>query len=110
MISNSPAPEPQDNVWRFAPTQRISTYITALIAGPYHSVHSTWEGEGRSVPLGIYCRPSLAEHLDADAIFEVTRQASTGSRRSSTSRTRSPSTTSSSCRSSTRARWRTRAR
>ncbi|GCD37604.1 aminopeptidase N [Streptomyces chrestomyceticus JCM 4735] len=74
VISNSPAPEPQDNVWRFAPTQRISTYITALIAGPYHSVHSTWEGEGRSVPLGIYCRPSLAEHLDADAIFEVTRQ------------------------------------
>ncbi|WP_206502431.1 aminopeptidase N [Streptomyces chrestomyceticus] len=74
VISNSPAPEPQDNVWRFAPTQRISTYITALIAGPYHSVHSTWEGEGRSVPLGIYCRPSLAEHLDADAIFELTRQ------------------------------------
>ncbi|MFK8846715.1 aminopeptidase N [Streptomyces sp. Ac-502] len=74
VISNSPAPEPRDNVWRFAPTQRISTYITALIAGPYHSVHSTWEGDGRSVPLGIYCRPSLAEHLDADAIFEVTRQ------------------------------------
>ncbi|MEV5592542.1 aminopeptidase N [Streptomyces sp. NPDC052496] len=74
VISNSPAPEPQDNVWRFETTPRISTYITALIAGPYHSVHSTWEGEGRSVPLGIYCRPSLAEHLDADAIFEVTRQ------------------------------------
>ncbi|MFH8343913.1 aminopeptidase N [Streptomyces sp. NPDC018045] len=74
VISNSPAPEPRDNVWRFAPTPRISTYITALIAGPYHSVHSTWEGDGRSVPLGIYCRPSLAEHLDADAIFEVTRQ------------------------------------
>ncbi|MFH8752367.1 aminopeptidase N [Streptomyces rimosus] len=74
VISNSPAPEPVDNVWRFETTPRISTYITALIAGPYHSVHSTWEGEGRSVPLGIYCRPSLAEHLDADAIFEVTRQ------------------------------------
>jgi aminopeptidase N len=26
------------------------------------------------VPLGIYCRPSLAEHLDSEAIFEVTRQ------------------------------------
>ncbi|KAA6221870.1 aminopeptidase N [Streptomyces albofaciens JCM 4342] len=74
VISNSPAPEPVDNVWRFETTPRISTYITALIAGPYHSVHSTWEGDGRSVPLGIYCRPSLAEHLDADAIFEVTRQ------------------------------------
>ncbi|ADI10205.1 aminopeptidase N [Streptomyces bingchenggensis BCW-1] len=74
VISNSPTPEPKDNIWRFEPTPRISTYITALIVGPYHSVHSSWEGEGRSVPLGIYCRPSLAEFLDSDAIFEVTRQ------------------------------------
>jgi aminopeptidase N len=74
VISNSPTPEPEGRVWRFAPTPRISTYITALIAGPYHSVHSTWEGDGRSVPLGIYCRPSLAEHLDAEEIFAVTRQ------------------------------------
>ncbi|MFI1863758.1 aminopeptidase N [Streptomyces jumonjinensis] len=74
VISNSPTPEPEDNVWRFEPTPRISTYITALIAGPYHSVHSSYEKDGQSVPLGIYCRPSLAEYLDADAIFEVTRQ------------------------------------
>ncbi|TJZ55835.1 aminopeptidase N [Streptomyces piniterrae] len=74
VISNSPTPEPSGNVWRFEPTPRISTYITALIVGPYHSVHSSWEGDGRSVPLGIYCRPSLAEHLDADEIFAVTRQ------------------------------------
>ncbi|MGW5948911.1 aminopeptidase N, partial [Streptomyces celluloflavus] len=75
VISNSPTPEPAGNVWRFEPTPRISTYITALIVGPYHSVHSSWEGpDGRSVPLGIYCRPSLAEHLDADEIFAVTRQ------------------------------------
>ncbi|MBT2386886.1 aminopeptidase N [Streptomyces sp. ISL-11] len=75
VISNSPTPErPADNVWRFEPTPRISTYITALIVGPYHSVHSAYEKDGRSIPLGIYCRPSLAEFLDADAIFEVTRQ------------------------------------
>ncbi|WP_037859794.1 aminopeptidase N [Streptomyces sp. NRRL S-340] len=74
VVSNSPTPEPQDNVWVFEPTPRISTYITALIVGPYHSVHSTYEKDGQSVPLGIYCRPSLAEFLDADAIFEVTRQ------------------------------------
>ncbi|MFD7611960.1 aminopeptidase N [Streptomyces sp. NPDC059828] len=74
VISNSPTPEPKDNVWRFEPTPRISTYITALIVGPYHSVHSSYEKDGQSVPLGIYCRPSLAEYLDADAIFEVTRQ------------------------------------
>ncbi|MEV1050897.1 aminopeptidase N [Streptomyces sp. NPDC049887] len=74
VVSNSPTPEPKDNVWHFEPTPRISTYITALIVGPYHSVHSSYEKDGQSVPLGIYCRPSLAEFLDADAVFEVTRQ------------------------------------
>ncbi|MEU4794241.1 aminopeptidase N [Streptomyces sp. NPDC023327] len=75
VISNSPTPEPKGDVWSFEPTPRISSYITALIVGPYHSVHSSYEGrDGQSVPLGIYCRPSLAEFLDADAIFEVTRQ------------------------------------
>ncbi|MFJ1543794.1 aminopeptidase N [Streptomyces sp. NPDC088246] len=74
VVSNSPTPEPQDDVWSFEPTPRISTYITALIVGPYHSVHSSYERDGQSVPLGIYCRPSLAEFLDADAIFDVTRQ------------------------------------
>ncbi|MFD7630574.1 aminopeptidase N [Streptomyces sp. NPDC059851] len=78
VISNSPTPAPAevvDDVWRFEPTPRISTYVTALIVGPYHSVHSTYEGkDGQSVPLGIYCRPSLAEFLDSDAIFDVTRQ------------------------------------
>ena len=77
VISNSPTPEPVDRVWTFEPTPRISSYITALIVGPYHSVHSSWEasdGSGRTVPLAIYCRPSLAEFLDSDAIFQVTRQ------------------------------------
>ncbi|MEE1753649.1 aminopeptidase N [Streptomyces sp. SP18CS02] len=74
VISNSPTPEPKDDLWVFEPTPRISTYITALIAGPYHSVHSSYEKDGQSVPLGIYCRPSLAEFLDADEIFAVTRQ------------------------------------
>ncbi|WP_326630333.1 aminopeptidase N [Streptomyces sp. NBC_01318] len=74
VISNSPTPEPKDDIWVFEPTPRISTYITALIVGPYHAVHSSYEKDGQSVPLGIYCRPSLAEFLDADAIFDVTRQ------------------------------------
>ncbi|MFE0676056.1 aminopeptidase N [Streptomyces sp. NPDC058867] len=74
VVSNSPTPEPKDDVWAFEPTPRISTYITALIVGPYHSVHSVYEKDGQTVPLGIYCRPSLAEYLDSDAIFEVTRQ------------------------------------
>ncbi|WP_236240709.1 aminopeptidase N [Streptomyces sp. CC228A] len=75
VVSNSPTPKPEDDLWVFEPTPRISTYITALIVGPYHAVHSSYEGpDGQVVPLGVYCRPSLAEFLDADAIFEVTRQ------------------------------------
>ncbi|MEU9027888.1 aminopeptidase N [Streptomyces sp. NPDC048383] len=78
VISNSPTPDAadvKDRVWAFEPTPRISSYITALIVGPYHAVHSSYEGkDGQSVPLGIYCRPSLAEFLDADEIFDVTRQ------------------------------------
>ncbi|WP_228975093.1 aminopeptidase N [Streptomyces sp. DH12] len=78
VVSNSPTPEPKGpdgNVWAFEPTPRMSTYVTALIVGPYHAVHSTYEGPGgQVVPLGVYCRPSLAEFLDADEIFEVTRQ------------------------------------
>ncbi|MEU8103297.1 aminopeptidase N [Nonomuraea muscovyensis] len=56
--------------WEFPATPVMSTYITALVAGPYHKVTSEHDG----IPLGLYCRASLAEHLDADNIFEVTRQ------------------------------------
>lgn len=56
--------------WTFAVTPVMSTYITALVAGPYHKVTAEHDG----IPLGIYCRASLAEHLDADNILEVTRQ------------------------------------
>jgi aminopeptidase N len=54
--------------WRFATTEKMSTYITALVAGPYHSVHRTH----RNIEMGLYCRQSLAQYLDADEIFEVT--------------------------------------
>ncbi|WP_395107243.1 aminopeptidase N [Actinomadura sp. SCN-SB] len=62
-------------IWHFPPTPKVSTYITALIAGPYHKVTDEYRrADGTSIPLGVYCRASLAEHLDADAIVEVTRQ------------------------------------
>ncbi|GHH66444.1 aminopeptidase N [Streptosporangium violaceochromogenes] len=56
--------------WHFPATPVLSTYITALCAGPYHKVTSEHDG----IPLGLYCRASLAEHLDPDNLFEVTRQ------------------------------------
>ncbi|GAA2738056.1 aminopeptidase N [Actinocorallia aurantiaca] len=71
VVSNT-APEQDGGVWRFPETEKMSTYITALVAGPYHVVRDSYDG-GR-IPLGIYCRASLAEFLDADAIFDVTKQ------------------------------------
>ncbi|MEU3012036.1 aminopeptidase N [Nocardia asteroides] len=58
----------------FSPTLPISTYITALAAGPYHRVESSWTRGELTVPLGVLCRASLAGHLDADTILEVTKQ------------------------------------
>ncbi|CAN5217743.1 aminopeptidase N [soil metagenome] len=55
---------------RFATTPRISPYITALVAGPYHVVRDSHDG----IELGIYCRASLAQHLDAEELFTITKQ------------------------------------
>lgn len=61
--------------WTFEPTPRIASYITAIIAGPYHGEHQELtSSDGRTVPLGVYCRGSLAEHLDTDNILDVTRR------------------------------------
>ena len=56
--------------WHFPPSPVMSTYITVIIAGPYYQVTSEHDG----IPLGIYCRRSLAGYLDPEEIFEVTRQ------------------------------------
>jgi aminopeptidase N len=81
VVSNSPTPEPTQvkgnqsaGCWAFEPTPRLSTYVTALVAGPYHVVRSEYTGKDGTVPLGLYCRASLAEHLDADELFDVTRR------------------------------------
>jgi aminopeptidase N len=81
VVSNAPTPEPiahddgLNATWGFAPTKRISSYITALIAGPYEEVRSELtNAEGRVIPLGVFARRSLWEHVDADYIFEKTRQ------------------------------------
>ena len=85
VVSNSPTPEPiaqeqsTDGVaralWAFEPTPRISSYITALIAGPYESTFSELtSASGRVIPLGVYARRSLWPHMDADYIFDKTRE------------------------------------
>ncbi|MDQ1636128.1 MAG: aminopeptidase, partial [Frankiaceae bacterium] len=55
--------------WLFAETPVMSTYITALVAGPYSRVSDIHDG----IELGLYCRKSLAEFLDPAEIFEITK-------------------------------------
>ncbi len=79
VISNSPAHKPRKagdgkKRWKFPATPALSTYVTALVAGPYHAEHSQYEGGERTIPLGLYCRKSLAEYLDADELFDITRR------------------------------------
>ncbi|MEU0910966.1 aminopeptidase N [Streptomyces althioticus] len=68
-----------DGVWRFAETKPISTYITCVVAGPYHHVTDRYErvfedGTRLEIPLGAMCRKGLAPHFDADDVFLVTKQ------------------------------------
>ncbi|WP_159622207.1 aminopeptidase N [Ruania rhizosphaerae] len=79
VVSNAPTPAPRAAhdgaaTWVFQPTGILPCYVTALVAGPYHRVESELTSrDGRTVPLGVFCRASLAEHLDSENIMEVTR-------------------------------------
>ena len=79
VISNSATPTPERvrdgvGVWHFEPTKVMSTYIAAIVAGEYTAVVDSYVGDHGEIPLAIWCRQSVREHLDADEIFEVTKQ------------------------------------
>ncbi|MFI6847385.1 aminopeptidase N [Kitasatospora sp. NBC_00085] len=64
--------------WQFAPTQPISTYLTAVVAGPYHVAGDHYsrtlaDGTVLEIPLSALCRKSLAPYFDADEILGVTK-------------------------------------
>ncbi|MEU1282443.1 aminopeptidase N [Streptomyces sp. NPDC005805] len=77
--SNGEGARGEDGTWRFAETRPISTYITAVVAGPYHYETDLYErelpdGTVLRIPLGAMCRKGLARHFDADDVFLVTKQ------------------------------------
>ncbi len=89
VVSGQPTPEPTPATamwtdpsgaqrptatWAFTATPVMSSYITALVAGPYDVVRDSVTARGGEVPLAIYCRKSLREHLDADNIFDCTKR------------------------------------
>jgi len=61
-------------VHTFATTPRMSTYLVALIAGPYARWDDTYSDEHGEIPLGIFCRASLAEFMDSERLFTETKQ------------------------------------
>jgi aminopeptidase N len=80
VLSNSPTPErapghsPATSTWSFESGPVISSYIVALIAGPYASWHATAESrDGRSIPLGLFTRASLARYAEPDVMFGTVR-------------------------------------
>jgi aminopeptidase N len=58
----------------FSTTPRMSTYLVALIAGPYARWDDTYTDEHGDIPLGLFCRSSLAEYMDSDRLFTETKQ------------------------------------
>ncbi|MGO9507172.1 MAG: aminopeptidase N, partial [Mycobacterium sp.] len=78
VISNGATESVEDSekssVHTFAATPRMSTYLVALIAGPYARWKDTYRDEHGEIPLGIYCRSSLADHMDAERLFTQTKQ------------------------------------
>jgi aminopeptidase N len=62
--------ELRDGVHVFAPTARLSTYLVTLAAGPWHGVQDRYDG----IELGVWCRRSMAAHLDAPELLQITRE------------------------------------
>jgi aminopeptidase N len=78
VISNGATTMVEDDkgakVHTFATTPRMSTYLVALIAGPYAVWRDAYTDEHGEIPLGIFCRASLAQFMDDERLFAETKQ------------------------------------
>jgi aminopeptidase N len=77
VVPDNPTDDPDTTAtgrWHFPPSPPLSTYVTSVVAGPYHVVRDVHHGHTADIPLGVFCRRSLAEYLDADDIFLITKQ------------------------------------
>ncbi|MDR0783093.1 MAG: aminopeptidase N [Propionibacteriaceae bacterium] len=84
IISNQPTPlpvtlPPVDGVpvarWDFAPSPIMSSYLVAVIAGPYERWVDCYRStDGREIPLAVFVRQSMACYMDAEEIFDITKR------------------------------------
>ncbi|WP_426560935.1 aminopeptidase N [Angustibacter sp. McL0619] len=70
VLSNTPGKQTGPGHWAFEPTEILSTYLFAVVAGPYHGVREVHDG----IEIGVWCRQSWARHLDAERLLRTTRQ------------------------------------
>jgi len=74
VVSNGATVSADGGVHTFATTPRMSTYLVALIAGPYARWDDAYRDENGEIALGIFCRATLAEFMDAERLFTQTKQ------------------------------------
>ncbi|EPH07035.1 aminopeptidase N [Propionibacterium sp. oral taxon 192 str. F0372] len=79
VYSNSPAVAPTPGpdpfaTWQFAPTKRISTYITALVAGEFHVQTGTVVSQKGELPADFVCRASMAQYLEHEQMATTTQR------------------------------------
>ncbi|WP_304118718.1 aminopeptidase N [Mycolicibacterium bacteremicum] len=74
VISNGATASVENGTHTFVTTPKMSTYLVALIAGPYARWDDVYTDDHGDIPLGIFCRASLAEFMDADRLFTETKQ------------------------------------
>jgi aminopeptidase N len=55
---------------RFETTKPFSTYLFCIVAGEY----AEFRDQHGDVPLGLYCRKSMAQYFDTDEVFQITKQ------------------------------------
>ncbi|MCO1335763.1 aminopeptidase N [Microbulbifer sp. OS29] len=60
----------EKNHWFFPQTQKFSSYVFSLHAGPYH----IWEDDADGIPLRLMARQSLVEYVKTDDWFTFTKQ------------------------------------
>ena len=74
VVSNGAPASAEDGVHTFVTTPKMSTYLVALIAGPYARWDDVYSDEHGEIPLGVFCRATLAEFMDAERLFTQTKQ------------------------------------
>lgn len=67
--ARSELPGCERDIVQFDVSPLLSSYIFAVVAGPYDCVTDVWRG----TTLGVYCRRRLSAHLDAGALFRLTK-------------------------------------